>query len=86
MQLRDDGRGAAAPDEAHDADAAGRVRGRVAPGHALTRDISSGNIAAKLLVEAVRPLVNEVAERHARLLGWPSATQCRPTGCENTSS
>jgi len=43
---------------------------RVALGHALTRDISSGYITAKLLVEAVRPLVNEVAERYARLLGW----------------
>jgi integrase len=43
---------------------------RVALGHALTRDISSGYITAKLLVEAVQPLVNAVAERGAQLLGW----------------
>lgn len=43
---------------------------RVALGHSLTRDISSGYITAKLLIEAVRPLMNAVAERYTQLLGW----------------
>ena len=43
---------------------------RVALGHSLTGDVSRGYITPHLLVEAVRPLMNAVAERYATLLDW----------------
>jgi integrase len=43
---------------------------RIALGHALTQDVSQRYITPSLLVEAVRPLFNHVAERYAEILGW----------------
>jgi len=43
---------------------------RIALGHSLTQDVSQRYLTAHLLVEAVRPLVNAVAERYAQVLGW----------------
>lgn len=43
---------------------------RIALGHSMTGDVSSGYITPSLLVEAVRPLMNGVAERYAQVLGW----------------
>ena len=43
---------------------------RIVLGHSLSQDVSQRYITAHLLVEAVRPLVNAVAERYAEVLGW----------------
>lgn len=43
---------------------------RIALGHALTQDVSQRYITSSLLVEAVRPLFDQVAERYAQILGW----------------
>jgi integrase len=43
---------------------------RIVLGHSLSQDVSQRYITASLLVEAVRPLVNAVAERYAEVLGW----------------
>jgi hypothetical protein len=36
----------------------------------LSQDVSQRYITAHLLVEAVRPLLNAVAERYAEVLAW----------------
>lgn len=43
---------------------------QVALGHTLTQDVSQRYIAGSLLVGAVPPLLNAVAERYAEVLGW----------------
>ena len=43
---------------------------RIVLGHSLTQTVSERYITADLLVEAVRPLVNRVAERYAEVMGW----------------
>lgn len=43
---------------------------RVALGHSLGQSVSERYITSSLLVEAVRPLMNAVAERYAKVLGW----------------
>lgn len=43
---------------------------RIALGHSMTGDVSSSYITATLLVEAVRPLMNAVAERYAEIMKW----------------
>ena len=43
---------------------------RIVLGHSLSQDVSQRYITASLLVEAVRPLMNAVAERYAEVLGW----------------
>lgn len=43
---------------------------RIALGHALTQDVSQRYITTALLVEAVRPLMNAVAEKYAEVMGW----------------
>jgi integrase len=43
---------------------------RIVLGHSLSQDVSQRYITAHLLVEAVRPLVNAVAERYAEVQGW----------------
>lgn len=43
---------------------------RVALGHSLTGDVSQGYITPGLLLEAVRPFLNAVAERYAAVLAW----------------
>ena len=50
---------------------------RIALGHSLTQDVSQRYGTAQLLVEAVRPLMNAVADQYAQVLGWGSggATQ-----------
>ena len=45
---------------------------RIALGHSLSQDISERYITASLLVEAVRPLMNAVAERYAEVMRWPA--------------
>lgn len=42
---------------------------RIALGHSLTQDVSQRYITPHLLVEAVRPLFNAVAEKYAHVLG-----------------
>ena len=76
-QVRDDKRGVVSP---HHLRHTMRTRlaevgatpdlARVALGHSLTGDVSRGYITPHLLVEAVRPLMNAVAERCAAILGW----------------
>ena len=76
-QVRDDKRGVAS---AHHLRHTMRTRlaelgctpdlARVALGHTLTQDVSQRYITGALLVEAVRPLLNAVAERYAELLRW----------------
>lgn len=46
---------------------------RVALGHSLGQNVSERYITSNLLVEAVRPLVNAVAERYAEVLGLGQA-------------
>ncbi len=43
---------------------------RVALGHSLTQDVSQRYITSDQLVEAVRPLINQVAEKYAAIMGW----------------
>ena len=43
---------------------------RIVLGHSLTQSVSERYITPDLLVEAVRPLVNRVAERYAEVMGW----------------
>jgi integrase len=43
---------------------------RIVLGHSLSQDVSQRYITPHLLVEAVRPLVNAVAERYAEVLAW----------------
>jgi integrase len=43
---------------------------RIVLGHSLSQDVSQRYITAHLLVEAVRPLLNAVAERYAEVLAW----------------
>lgn len=43
---------------------------RIALGHSLMTDVSQRYITPSLLVEAVRPLMEAVAERYAEVLGW----------------
>jgi integrase len=43
---------------------------RIVLGHSLSQDVSQRYITAHLLVEAVRPLLNGVAERYAEVLAW----------------
>jgi len=43
---------------------------RIVLGHSLSQDVSQRYITPHLLVEAVRPLVNPVAERYAEVMGW----------------
>ena len=43
---------------------------RIVLGHSLSQDVSQRYITPHLLVEAVRPLVNAVAERYAEVMGW----------------
>lgn len=47
---------------------------RIALGHSMTGDVSSGYITPKLLVEAVRPLMEAVAQRYAEVLEWNKGT------------
>ncbi len=48
---------------------------RIALGHSLTQDVSQRYITTSLLIEAVRPLMNAVAERYAAIMGWDSEAQ-----------
>lgn len=76
-QVRDDKRGVAS---AHHLRHTMRTRlaelgctpdlARVALGHTLTQDVSQRYITGSLLLEAVRPLLNAVAERYAEVLAW----------------
>lgn len=76
-QVRDDKRGVAS---AHHLRHTMRTRlaeigatpdlARIALGHSMTGDVSRGSITPHLLVEAVRPLFNAVAEKYAQVLGW----------------
>mgnify|MGYP000126745798 CR=1 FL=1 len=76
-QVRDDKRGVAS---AHHLRHTMRTRlaevgaspdlARVALGHSLAGDVSRGYITPHLLLEAVRPLMNAVAERYAEVLRW----------------
>ena len=43
---------------------------RIALGHSLMADVSQRYITPSLLVEAVRPLMNAVADKYAVILGW----------------
>jgi len=43
---------------------------RVALGHSLSQGVSERYVTASLLVEAVRPLMNSVAERYAEIMQW----------------
>ena len=43
---------------------------RIVLGHSLTQDVSQRYLTAYLLVEAVRPLVNTVAEKYAEIMRW----------------
>jgi integrase len=43
---------------------------RIVLGHSLTQSVSERYITPDLLVEAVRPLLNRVAERYAEVMGW----------------
>ena len=43
---------------------------RIVLGHSLSQDVSQRYITPHLLVEAVRPLINSVAERYAAVMGW----------------
>jgi integrase len=43
---------------------------RIVLGHSLSQDVSQRYITAHLLVEAVRPLVNAVADRYAEIFQW----------------
>jgi integrase len=43
---------------------------RIVLGHSLSQDVSQRYLTASLLVEAVRPLVNAVAERYAEIMQW----------------
>jgi len=43
---------------------------RLLMGHSLAGDVSRGYITAPLVVESLRPLANQMAERYARILGW----------------
>ncbi len=43
---------------------------RIALGHSMSGDVSRGYITPALLVEAVRPLMDAVAERYAEILDW----------------
>jgi integrase len=43
---------------------------RVALGHSLGQNVSERYITASLLTEAVRPLLNAVAEKYAAIFGW----------------
>jgi len=43
---------------------------RIVLGHSLSQDVSQRYITASLLVEAVRPVVNRVAEIYCRVMGW----------------
>lgn len=45
---------------------------RIALGHSMTHDVSQRYVTPQLLVEAVRPLMNAVAEKYAQKLGWGS--------------
>lgn len=45
---------------------------RVALGHSLGQNVSERYITTSLLVEAVRPFINDVAEKYAEILGWNS--------------
>ncbi|MFZ5898518.1 MAG: tyrosine-type recombinase/integrase [Bacillota bacterium] len=79
-QVRDDKRGVCSP---HHLRHTMRTRlaeagatpdlARIALGHALTQDVSQRYITSSLLVEAVRPLFEQVAERYAAILGWADA-------------
>ena len=83
-QVRDDRQGAVSP---HHLRHTMRTRlaevgatpdlARIALGHSLTQDVSQRYGTAQLLVEAVRPLMNAVADQYAQVLGWGSggATQ-----------
>ncbi len=48
---------------------------RIALGHSMSGDVSRGYITPSLLVEAVRPLMNAVAERYAAILNWDKSGQ-----------
>ncbi len=54
----------------------------IALGHVLP-GVSGGYVTAHLLIEAVRPLLNAVADRYAEILGWDSGT---PGGESHTPS
>jgi len=43
---------------------------RIVLGHSLTQDVSQRYLTAHLLVEAVRPLVNAVAQKYEELMQW----------------
>lgn len=43
---------------------------RVALGHSLGQNVSERYITSSLLVEAVRPLMNAVADKYAEVMGW----------------
>ena len=43
---------------------------RIVLGHSLSQDVSQRYVTASLLVEAVRPLVNSVAERYWEIMQW----------------
>ncbi len=43
---------------------------RIALGHSMTQDVSQRYITTSLLVESVRPVLNAVAERYVRILGF----------------
>ena len=76
-QVRDDKRGVVSP---HHLRHTMRTRlaeagaipdlARIALGHSMSGDVSRAYITPALLVEAVRPLMNAVAERYAQILGW----------------
>ena len=44
---------------------------RIVLGHSLSQDVSQRYITPHLLVEAVRPLLNAVAEKYAEIMQWP---------------
>jgi len=98
-QVRDDRRGVVSP---HHLRHTMRTRlaevgatpdlARIALGHSLRQDVSQRYLTPQLLVEAVRPLMNAVAERYAQVLTWDSdgSTEegCRgedPAGCRSGS-
>jgi len=78
-QVRDDRRGVVSP---HHLRHTMRTRlaevgatpdlARIALGHSLGQDVSQRYLTPQLLVEAVRPLMNAVAERYAQVLRWDS--------------
>jgi integrase len=45
---------------------------KIALGHSMTGDVSRGYITPSLLVEAVRPLFEAVAQKYAEALEWPA--------------